>query len=87
MFLIIVGARESSLMLTTSPSIAPQISMLSTGTLGRQVGNTSLLLPREGLTVHGSAGGIRMGVLKGETWPATLPGRGVGLGPFLKVAV
>lgn len=85
MFVIIVGARESSLMLITSPSTAPQISMLSTGTLGRQVGNISPLLPREGLTVHGSAGGMRMGVLKGETWSATLPGsamqEGAGLGP------
>lgn len=36
MFVIITGARKSSLILITSPSTAPQISVLSTGTLGRQ---------------------------------------------------
>lgn len=36
MVVIIMGARESSLMLITSPSTSPQISVLSTGTLGRQ---------------------------------------------------
>lgn len=36
MFVIITGARESSLMLITSPSTSPQISVLSTGTLGSQ---------------------------------------------------
>lgn len=36
MFAIIVGARENSLMLIPSPSTAPQISVLSTGTLSKQ---------------------------------------------------